>query len=183
MARKKSRKELLKGVVKIPRGKFPEYDTMLVADAREEVLRAVEDGDTVSCPCCQQGAAPWPRTMYVSVVKALIRLYRLSKGRPGIYFHVQNDLHSNAGGDFSKLTLGHGLTRVKNVRTADENAMGMYCLTAKGKLFIERKVSLPKYLVFYNGEIVGRPALPKVGVEDCLGKEFSYQELLHGALL
>lgn len=181
MARK-TRKEMLKGVIKIPRGKFPKSDAKFVMDVREDVLRAVEDGDTVTCPCCQQGAAPWPRTMYVSVVKALIRLYRLSKGRHGTYFHVQKDLQSNAGGDFSKLTLGHGLTRVKNTRTADENALGMYCLTAKGKLFVEKKISLPKYIVFYNGEIVGRPTQPKVNIEDCLGKKFSYQELLHGAL-
>lgn len=138
------------------------------------------------CPCCNQLAKMYERKLYSSMAAAIIYFY---KSFDHSKFHHKSELLKNkalattlGGGDFAKLALW-GLIEEKPKDTSeDKRTSGYWKITHKGIDFVLGKVSLPSHVRIYDGKVFGFKG-DKVLVTDCLGKRFSYTELMgHGGI-
>lgn len=58
---------------------------------------------------------------------------------------------------------------------------GMYKLTDSGKGFVLGKLKVPKSLWVYNGHVI-EANKKSVSIQECLGKDYKYEDLLAGNL-
>jgi hypothetical protein len=134
-----------------------------------------------NCNECGQYIKLYRRKIYASVVKRLMGLYKLNKICPDKFFHV-NEIYSFVpgkvlNGDF---TLGKWFDLIEELKHNDDptkKTSGRWRITEKGNLFIENKITIPKYVLLYNHEQYGFEG-EEVSVLECLGKNFNYSELM-----
>ncbi|MGE0527391.1 MAG: hypothetical protein AB7G93_00825 [Bdellovibrionales bacterium] len=133
------------------------------------------------CPCCNQLAKMYERKLYSSMAAAIIYFY---KSFDHSKFHHKSELLKNqalattlGGGDFAKLALW-GLIEEKPKDTSeDKRTSGYWKISQKGIDFVLGKQRLPSHVRIYDGKVFGFTG-DKVLVTDCLGKKFSYVELM-----
>ncbi len=82
------------------------------------------------------------------------------------------------GGDLSKLRHWN-LIEEKDERRADGGRAGWWRITDEGEQYLQNKLSVPKYVLIYNGRILGFDG-PNVSIMDALGTKFNYQQLMAG---
>lgn len=138
-----------------------------VEQARERLLMEVVDGEAVTCPCCSQLAKLYQRTIYASMAKDLIEIYRRNEA---VYLP---SISSAKGGDIAKLRHWELIEEIDG----DEDKR-LWRITQLGRDFVERKTKVPKYARLYNNvfiELGGEP----VDIDAVLGKKFDYDELMN----
>lgn len=114
-----------------------------VAFAREILFAQMADGLQVACPCCDQSAKIYPRTISGTMAKQLAILYR----RNGwTYYRDLATDHPSGDKDYGKLHYW-GL--------ADGDGSANWRITDLGRQFVEGAVEMPRVAKVYNGEVVG----------------------------
>lgn len=151
-------------------------------EAKEWLRARLEKGE--HCPCCGQLARWYVRKLYSSIAAALIFFY---KNFEHDKFTHKNELIAKAklpwlsaalgGGDFSKAALW-GLIEEKPKDESDQGrTSGYWRLTKRGKDFICGKIKIQSHVRIYDGKVFGFTG-DQVSITDCLGKKFSYAELM-----
>jgi hypothetical protein len=153
---------------------------MTVSEAKEILSNELDKG--TYCIVCSQHAQRYWRVIYGYQAYLMIMLYRLTVDQPSKqWFHV-TEIHRTKGfsdGSFAKLRywgLVQGKTKDPN---EDKRTSGYWQITDRGVRYVLRKVRLKKYAVTYN-ERCEKYDGPYVGIEESLGKKFSYTELMMG---
>jgi hypothetical protein len=154
---------------------FLDRDTL--ADARESVQRGLEKG--LACPCCNQFCKLYPRQIHSTIARGLIRFYRMSRGHPGEYMHVDRLCPDRkTSGDFAKLAMWKLIEECpKTPEDTMRRTSGFWKLTEIGIAFIERKIRVPRVKFVYNDRIMGE-SQEQVDITDCLKERFNYAELM-----
>jgi hypothetical protein len=135
------------------------------------VLERAEEG--VECPCCKQNVKIYWRNIFASMVNALIKL--LQNNGKNEFVHWQ--IYSSGSGDFAKLRYW-GLIEEEKTTRPDGGSAGFWKITNKGVNFLEGNVSIPKYAVVYNGELLCLDDKETVTIKDIIGEQFNLRELM-----
>lgn len=133
----------------------------------------------VDCPCCTQFVKFYKRKINSGMTRNLISMYNtLPRGE---FFHVQNMFTEK------KEHNGRNWTLFKYWSIVEENlndskigakTSGEWRITEKGILFVENKLQVPKFIKLYNNQSYGFEG-EQVGIKECLGEKFSYDELMN----
>ena len=155
-------------------------DDIPLGVARAWLMNARHEGTT--CPCCTQRAQVYRRKLYYAMAHTLVLLYEYFATHDG-WLHVPTYLNGRGvaarGGDWAKMTHWGLIVGSGETREDDSGRVGEYQITELGIAFVERSVTVPAYMFFYNGEAIGRSD-ERVYIDAALGKQFNYAELMSG---
>lgn len=134
--------------------------------------------DGCRCPVCDQTVKIYKRSLNSSMAATLIRAYK--KHDVLNFFHVTDKDVAVRDGDFAKLRFW-GLIQEKSHTAGNEGkrTSGYWCVTPKGRSFVEKDISIPKYIIVYNSRFLDF-AGPETYIQGCLGDKFDYNELMKG---
>lgn len=150
---------------------IPDFETL--DEAKAFIRENWKDGCV--CPCCGRWLKLYDIKMPGAGAADLIKLYKLSKGFPNHYEHV--DVFSNTKSrSFPKLAYWKLCKSMPN-DDPEKRTSGMWALTQKGVDFVEGKITVPERTFYYKKK--GRGLHGKqVHIIDVLGNKFSYSELM-----
>lgn len=153
---------------------LPSDDTLAVA--RERVMaERWEKGST--CPCCDQMAKVYARTLYAGLAVDLIKAWRYVRdGDPFQWFHMPTAI-SHRAGDAAKAAHWGLIEPMPDVRREDGGKAGWWRFTPVGIGWVKGTSSVPRYALIYN-KVLQRVDGPPWSIRDALGKEFDLRELL-----
>lgn len=163
------------------RGSFLDLSLSL-EEVAQKLFRNLEKGSF--CPCCGQYAKRYKRKMYATPCLILVAYYKL--GNVDSDFHHINEAlqlvpqakRMKVTGDSHKANYFDLLEQMpKPEEITHKRTSGFWRITHKGKLFVERKIKIPRYALVYNAEILGFEG-EEIGIEEALGKQFNYEELM-----
>ena len=159
-------------------------------DARTWLFDNVDDG--VRCPCCDQYARAYRRKLNSSMAAFLILLIREGVGgRDGFRILLEDvclglpdewvDIKETKVWDVSRADYGKlahwGLIEHKPHEPDENKYSGMWRPTRKGVQFACSRLKVPSHVVLYDNELRSFSG-ELVGIVECLGKHFSYKELM-----
>jgi hypothetical protein len=157
-------------------------DLVSLAEGREYIRNGRKEG--VTCPCCGQLAKAYNRQIHSTIAKMLIRIYLLWKSsiRPDQYHHLSaiiDGISATGINDFSKLAYW-GLIEEKprDPENSVNRTSGYWKITEKGINFVRGTVTVQKYAVIYDNRVLEFRG-EQVNIIQCLGKRFSYEELMN----
>lgn len=151
----------------------------IIAREKAKVMEAADQG--CNCPVCGKWVKKYRRTITAAVAFTLIRLYHLNKIREWVH---TRDLvvpgQQSSVGDFTKSVVW-GLIEPKQHKTGDEGkkTSGYWRITELGRMFVQRKISVRRYVILYNDAVEGWEG-NDVLITDCLKEKFDYNELMKG---
>lgn len=146
-------------------------------EARRDLKEALERGESVLCPCCEQINKVYRRTIHAGMVVQLIRLYKATARHSSGWVPVGEIYGSGGSGDYAKLRFWN-LIEAIDQRTATDNASGLWRLTSLGEDFVLQRASVPKYVYVYNNRKVGEDGSVRISVKDALQDKFDYSQLM-----
>ena len=151
---------------------MPELYTL--EEARQLLREQWEQG--VECPCCKQYVKLYKRKLNAGMARTLINMYKASKGLMEWAHHTEFRTESN---DYSYLELW-GLIEQKEHDEGDKTkkTSGIWRLTSKGLEFVQGEITVLSHIKVYNQKFYGL-AGKEVGIRECLGKKFNYEELMN----
>ena len=139
---------------------------LLLQEARDRLMARLDEEDNF-CPCCDQRARRYPRTLHSSMAAGLIRATRLFSFKP---FKIDRDLGRQFSSDFAKLRFW-GLI--------EECEDGHWGLTILGLNFVNVYATVPSTANIYNNTLVSLSG-KQITIRDALGTEFNYESLMSG---
>jgi hypothetical protein len=151
----------------------------------------VRFGKGATCPCCNQFVKLYRRPLSKSIAFVLLliaRYYRRYNVRPDEWLHVPSYIAETVAsnprraaavrGDWAKLKFWGLLEEKPDVRTDGSPRVGYWRMTPLGQKFVDREVKVPSHVYIYNGEALQRSVSEMVTIDDALGTEFSYAEIM-----
>jgi hypothetical protein len=136
----------------------------------------------VHCPCCNQLAKIYKRSINATMVKPLIKLYKLHKFNFNWmdYHHIASfEAQKAGGGDFAKLSYwGLIEEKIKDSTNTTSRTSGLWRITHFGKMFVEGMYRVQKYVLLYDSKLL-RFEGDYLYIKDCLGNKFNYEELMN----
>jgi len=156
-----------------------QFNKNTVAEAKIFLRENWEEG--INCPCCGQLVRKWRHSINSSIARTLIKMLLVETKTGNRWVHIMNQI---------------GITTMYSIATYwdliepleypkidslldDKKSSGMWFLTEKGKLFVKGFITIPKYVNVFDHKLVGTEG-KEVFIQDCLGKKFSYNELMKG---
>lgn len=145
---------------------------MTLEEAKAVLAAGVDKG--IKCPCCNRFNKLYHRQIYASLAKFSILAYK----RFGCdWFHINTvSAWYTGGGDYGKLA-HWGLLEYRENFDEDKASSGWVRISEKGAAFVQGEISIPKYVYLLNNEVQDFSD-ELVTIYDCLGKSFSYRELM-----
>jgi hypothetical protein len=171
-------------------------DDFFVATAKTTLQEAkvwlrARFGKGATCPCCNQFVKLYRRPMNKSMAFVLLliaRYYRRYDVRPDDWLHVPSYINEVVAsnprrsaavrGDWAKLKFWGLIEEKPDVRDDGSPRVGYWRLTPLGRQFVAREVKVPSHVYIYNGEPLQRSVDELVTIDDALGTEFSYAEIM-----
>lgn len=144
-----------------------------IVEAKQHLEDNKEKG--VECPCCERMYKVWRKKPISTAVASMIRLHRL-QGESDNYVHLDKFNVVKKDRNFNQLV---NWKLVEPQKNDDENkrASGYWRLTEAGKEFVKGNLTIKKYVFTLNNKVIGY-STERVSVSGCLGKKFSYIELM-----
>lgn len=131
-------------------------------------------GEGTTCPVCDQHAQMYRRKLNAGMAQALGVMYE--RGGLG-WFHKPTVLRGvGASARDESLLRFWGLIEERRGRSPDGRA-GWWRVTRKGERFLLGEVTVPKYVLVYNGKFL-RFDGEETTFEEAAGQRFSLRELL-----
>jgi hypothetical protein len=157
----------------------PPSDSSTLEEARRWVLAKRAKG--VGCPCCGQFAKIYKRKLNSFMAYALVLIERyFQTARVDEWLHVPSFLIKNSCSDreCAKLVYWDLITPHYAEREDGGKHAGYYRITQRGRDFVRSKITLPRYVYLYNGELLGFSDDGEISIRDALGDKFRYSELM-----
>ena len=97
------------------------------------------------------------------------------------YHHVPSSGAINGGGDYAKLRYWGLIERMPKEPEQDKRSSGMWRLTKIGRRFVYGQITVSSVCYYRHpeGGVLGFET-EQIGIEDALGKNFSYRSLMAG---
>jgi hypothetical protein len=160
-----------------------------VEDAKKWLRANFSKGAT--CPCCHQFVKLYGRKMNKSMAYVLLliaRYYRRVEVKPDEWLHVPSYIAEVAvgnprraaavRGDWAKLKLWGLIEEKPGTRKDGSPRVGYWRLTPLGRQFVAREVKVPSHVYIYNGALLQRAVDVQISIDDALGTDFSYAEIM-----
>lgn len=156
----------------------PEFE---LAHIKKDTMRkALNKG--CRCPVCDQFVKVYSRTINCTMARQLIAAYK--EFGVGQFFHVSKLVlpGSASAGDFPKLLHWGLIQGVPHAPGEDaKRTAGLWAVTQAGSDFINDRLTVPKYAVLYNTQLLELTG-EEIGIQVALGKKFDYNELMAPAM-
>lgn len=156
-----------------------------IEEAKQFLRENFEDG--CHCPCCGQNVKLYRRSINAGLALFLIQFNKVWECKTGDErlegVHVSEIIGTNMvinGKNCSHYsTLMHwGL--IQRVFKSDHEKVrtsGYWRLTDEGAAFVQNKLRVPKYVMTFDGTVESCSD-NVLSIEECLGKDFDYRELI-----
>lgn len=164
-----------------------------IEDAKKWLRANFSKGAT--CPCCRQHVKLYKRKLSKSIAFVLLliaRYYRRYDVRADEWLHVPSYIAEVVAsnprraaavrGDWAKLKLWGLIEEKQGTRKDGSPRVGYWRLTQLGLQFVNREVKVPAHVYIYNGTPLPKVVDEMVTIDDALGTEFSYAEIMGDAL-
>lgn len=136
-------------------------------------LRYRKEG--VVCPCCNQKAKVWKKSIVSTSVADLIMLVRLFDGEHAL--HKEDFTLTPKDRNFSQLVFWKLVyPEISNSKTSMRKA-GMWVPTQEAYDFVTKVSKIPKYIQTYNNEFLGYDG-EEIDVVEALNGKFDYDDLI-----
>ena len=166
---------------------FVAAKTTTLEDAKKW-LRA-RFGKGASCPCCNQFVKLYPRKLTKSMAYVLLLMECYFRGDPvEEWLHVPSYIAEMVSdhprraaavrGDWAKMKYWGLIEEKPDVRADGSPRVGYWKLTPLGRQFVKREVKVPSHVYVYNSEALQRSVEEQITIDDALGTEFSYAEIM-----
>jgi len=151
-----------------------------LADARAQVIAGLDEGTT--CPCCQQFCKEYKRRLNAGMAAALIWIVRQFEAT-GQWINVPKEAPRFVLRTKEYGTLKHWrlIESKPNVDDETKRTSGEWRPTEQGIAFVHMRIRVPSHVYLYNNQVRGW-ADKQVTIAQCLGKKFSYRELMQKTL-
>lgn len=156
-----------------------------LSEARAWLHARLDDG--AQCPCCDQHAQRYYRTINSSVARWLLALVTLSPETSGNWVSTKDVIQHAASRKGFGSSLGSGeapsllpFWELIECRPSDDPAKkhsGVWRPTKRGYDFAHGRMTVPHTAVIYNN-VLDRLEGDQIGIRQALGKKFSYDELM-----
>lgn len=146
-----------------------------VQETKDFLRQNYEKGCT--CPSCGQFVKLYKRKLNSSMARALIILFNLSKTQEWIHSR-EITKNVNITGDFAKMAYWKLIEEKKKEGGEDKRTSGIWKITERGRQFVRGQIRIPAYVFIYNAKLQGFSD-DTATIRDCLGKKFSYSELMN----
>ena len=164
--------------------------TITLDAARQWLQERLPDG--TKCPCCDQHAQIYRRTITSSMAYCMVLIARYYDAPVTPWLHVASFLAGQdrlsgrtkaaIRGDFAKLTYWHLLEEQPRKRADGSDRAGYYRITSQGSLFVDGGMIVPRIAVVYNGECLRLDdADGYISLKDALGEKFNLGKLMKGS--
>ena len=127
------------------------------------------------CPCCEQKAKVYRRSITGPMARGLIKQYR-EAGRE--FAHTASLVKSETH-EASQLSWWGLLEDASRVRP-DGGKAGWWRISELGAAFARNEVRVPKYVYVYASKVVRVDPKKTISITEALGVEFDYRELMRG---
>lgn len=166
---------------------FVATKTTTLEDAKKW-LRA-RFGKGAACPCCKQFVRCYKRPMNKSMAYVLLLMechFRADPVEewvhvPSFLVEMVSDHPRRAAavrGDWAKLKFWGLIEEKPDVRVDGSPRVGYWKMTQLGRQFARRQVKVPAHIYIYNGALLPRTVEETITIDDALGKDFSYAEIM-----
>jgi len=172
-------------------------DEFFVADQKTTLVEAkkwlrVRFGKGATCPCCNQFVKLYKRALSKSMAYVLLLMEcHFSGDAVEEWLHVPSYIAEMASdnprraaavrGDWAKLKFWGLIEEKPDVRSDGSSRVGHWKMTLLGRQFARRQVKVPGHVYLYNGEPLQRTVEEMITIDDALGTEFSYDEIMSEA--
>src|SRR6185436_16063694 len=169
---------------------FVATKTTTLEDAKQ-CLR-IRFGKGAACPCCNQLVKLYKRSLNKSSAYVLLLMACYFRGDPvEEWLHVPSYIAEMVAdnprraaavrGDWAKLKFWGLIEEKPDLRADGSPRVGYWKLTSLGRQFVKREVKVPSHVYVYNGEALQRSVEHMITIDDALGTEFSYDEIMGAA--
>jgi hypothetical protein len=153
-----------------------------MSDARQWLQDRLERG--VKCPCCDQMAKVYKRSINHQMAAVLILLARYFNENKGEKFvHVEKHIMSTGAfkvmpREWQKLRYW-GLMEPQGEVAEDGNPCnGFWFVTDEGIKFAKGLIRVPKNVFVYSNVVIAKTESVTIDIHDSLKKKFNYSELM-----
>ena len=162
-------------------------DKATLAQAKDWLRARVRKG--APCPCCNQFAMVYERSITGAMAVALVPIERYFRTNTD-WLHAPTYLTANSpvgvtirGGDYAKLVHWGLLEEKPEVRDDGCPRAGFYKITPAGVEFALGRSRVPRHVAIYNQQpVASRKPFETVSIHDVLSKvkfkNFNYEELM-----
>ena len=145
-----------------------------------------------TCPCCKQFVKLYKRNFNKSMAYVLLLIECYYRGDlveewlhvPSYIAEMVSDHPRRAAavrGDWAKMKLWGLLEEKPGKREDGSPRVGYYRMTDLGHRFARREVKVPAHVYIYNGEPLRRVVSDEITIDDALGTEFNYDQIMSEA--
>jgi hypothetical protein len=172
-------------------------DEFFVADQKTTLVEAkkwlrARFGKGATCPCCNQFVKLYRRPFNKSMAYVLLLIACYFQGDPvEEWLHVPSYISEMVSdhprraaavrGDWAKLKFWGLIEEKPEIRADGSPRVGYWKLTSLGRQFVKRQVKVPSHVYIYNGEPLQRAVDELITIDDALGTEFNYDEIMGNA--
>jgi len=159
----------------------------------QEKLKAHVRGPGAICPVCRQLVRMVEKELSAPMAYVLILMYRhfqTASDWLDMHQYISNMVAIGSevkGGEWSKLKYWQLIVGRPPEKKSVVNpkppvkTQGMYKMTELGTRFALGKLKVPKSLWLYNNQVI-ETNKKLVSIQECLGKEYKYEDLMAGNL-
>jgi len=139
---------------------------------RNEFYAELMAGKSLDCPCCDRFAKVYDRPLNSSMAWVLIWLWRVhgTNWVKVLTEMKESNLPNAVVGDFPKLRHWYLLEK-------HPEEVGVYRVSEHGALFVLNKLKVRRSYLTYHKKVLSYRG-PKIGIQDALGDQFDYDELM-----
>jgi len=146
--------------------------------ARQYVAEQASKPKGCVCPCCNQNAKVYRRSLNSTMARGLIWLYQLDpEGKMWTDVPKQGPKWLVSKGGTFALLAHWGLIETAENFDKSKRTSGMWRITPLGRQFVERRVQLPSHVYLYAGK-VQHFDLRKIYIDAALGTRFNYDQMM-----
>ncbi len=135
------------------------------------------------CPVCEQRVQFYKLKIHSSMARSLVYLYKLAAQDPNRFYHISQFNHQTGAGDTGISKIRHwGCCQQQWNEDKTKRRSGMWKITDTGIAFVENRLALPKYRLFYNQDSFDYEGddQHKIFIVDAFKDPFDYSELMRG---
>lgn len=147
-------------------------ESTTLTEAKEWLRVQVWDGGA-ACPCCERRAQVYHRSLNSGMARSLIAIYK--KGGTSNFVYIPTSISARSREE-GKLRYW-GLLEEERTRRPDGGRAGWWRVTERGREFILRQITVPKYVYEWDGKRIKFDG-PEIDIRTALGTKFNYEELM-----
>jgi hypothetical protein len=152
----------------------------LLSEAKKRFKKQIAE-DGMHCPCCGRWGKVYKYKLNSTIARGLIWMYSVSPS--GDWVNIQERGPKWLLRTKSLSTAKHWglIERLPNDSDEDVRHSGVWRLTARGIQFVKNRTLIEEHVFIFDDTIV-KKSKDMASIIDCLGKKFSYQELMNSRM-